>query len=131
MSNFCKVGVNPTNGLRITPSEKNPEYGTVRLDSEQHVVTDGFVNLRKRSAFVRGKIEVLQSMFSSDRVQGKIIRKTSSAPFYDGQEPVANPDTGENALRNGQLYYQQFLFTQDLNAFDCEVEVKVEEKVEA
>jgi hypothetical protein len=70
-------------------------------------------------------------MFTSLQVQGKIIRKTSSQPFYNGQEPVVNPTTGEATLRNGSVFYQQFEFTQVANATDVEIEVEVEEQVEA
>lgn len=131
MSNFCKVMPHPETGKIITESTNSPGFGTVRLDSTEMVVTNGFVNERKRSAFVKGKIETLRKMFTSLQVQGKIIRKTSSQPFYNGQEPVVNPTTGEATLRNGSVFYQQFEFTQVANATDVEIEVEVEEQVEA
>ena len=131
MSNFCKVVPHPETGKIITESTTSKGFGTVRLDSTEMVVSNGFVNERKRSAFVRGEVEVLKKMFSSPQIQGKIIRKTSSQPFYNGQTPVVNPTTGEEVLRDGACFYQQFEFTQVANATDVEVEVEVEEQVEA
>jgi len=137
MSNFCKVISDRETGKIINESTTSPGFGTVRLESKELVVTNGFLNEQKRSALVRGEVDVLKKMFSTSQVQGKIIRKTSNQPMYkkrDGsdQDPVINPTTGELAVRaDGNIYYQQFVFTQDTSATDVEVKVKVEEQVEA
>lgn len=128
MSNFCNFVPHPQTGEMVTASAKEG-FGVCRVDQETTSINNNFISKRKRVAFLRGKIEDLNSLVSQKRIQGKIIRITSEAPFYEGQDPVSNPDTGEAATNlNGNNYYQEFRFTQDLGAFDYE---KVVSAVEA
>ena len=64
---------------------------------------------------------------------GKIIKKESSAPFYEGQQPKINPTTNEQVLTNGRPTYLEFQYTEDPNAHDMwiEEEDEVEEEVVA
>lgn len=121
--NQVKVASHPTTGLVITPSKNNPEWGTVRVSSEELIMNNGIINSNTRSAFVRGEIVNLQKMFTraGQVLSGKIIRKTSNTPFYEGQSPVMNPKTSEVVLRNGVEFFQDYEFTQDLSATDHEV----------
>lgn len=120
--NIVKVVPHPKTGKTVTESVKSPGFGTVRLDSESITINNGFADLKNRTAFVKGRIEVLVKLFAEKTTfPGKIIRKTSSSPFYDGQEPVINPETAEVVLRNGVEYFQQYVFTQDPQAVDHEV----------
>jgi len=115
------VHVHPTSGEFITPT-KNPEIGTIMVKSDPILeVRGGFVNTRVRTAFLRGPIATLESLVSAKKFQGTVIRLTSDSPFYEGQSPVANPTTGEVAMRNGVQYYQQFEVSLDINAVDREV----------
>lgn len=122
MSNVTVVA-HPTTGAIITPSTNNPEWGTVRVDAKSVEFNNGIMNTRSRTAFVRGEIANLKTMFTraGQTLQGKIIKQTSSEPFYAGQNPVINPQTAAVVMRNGAEFYQNYVFTTDLSASDCEV----------
>lgn len=62
---------------------------------------------------------------------GKIIKKESFAPFYDGQQPKINPQTNEQVLTNGRPTYLEFQYTEDTKAHDMWIdeENEVEEEV--
>ena len=128
MSNFCNFVPHPETGQMVTPSAKEG-FGVCRVDQETTTIQNNFISKRKRVAFLRGKIEDLNSLVAQKRIQGKIIRVTSEAPFYEGQDPVSNPETGELAVNpRGNNFYQEFRFTQNLEEFDHE---RVVSKVEA
>ena len=81
---------------------------------------NGFFNKSSRSAFIGGKLEDLKSAgFKANQIlPGKIIRKTSFEPQYEGHQPKVNPTTGEKVLVNGRETYFQDVYTQDMNACD-------------
>ncbi len=121
MSNkTVKVAVHPTTGLVITPSKKNPEWGTVRVDSENTSFSNGMMNVSKRSAFIRGRIEHLtaRGLRGGQTLPGKIQKQESFNPFYEGQSPKINPTTNEVVLTEGKETYLQFEYTEDVNALD-------------
>jgi hypothetical protein len=121
--NTVTVVAHPTTGAIITPSSNNPEWGTVRVDAQSVEFNNGIMNTRSRTAFIRGEIKNLKQMFTraGQILQGKIIRETSFSPFYAGQSPVANPQTGETILKNGQEFYQNYVFTTNLSDSDRDV----------
>lgn len=123
MSNQVTIVAHPTTGALITPSTNNPEWGTVRVDAQTVEFNNGIMNVRSRTAFVRGEIKNLKTTFTraGQILQGKIIKQTSSEPFYTGQKEVINPQTGEIVMKNGSAFYQNYVFTTDLSAADCEV----------
>lgn len=123
MSNVVTVVAHPTTGALITASTNNPEWGTVRVDAQTVEYNNGIMNVRSRTAFVRGEIKNLKTTFTraGQTLQGKIIKQTSSEPFYAGQKPVINPQTSEVVMRNGAEFYQNYVFTTDLSASDCEI----------
>lgn len=121
--NTVTVVAHPTTGLVITPSTKNPEWGTVRVDAKSVEFNNGIMNTRNRTAFIRGEIAGLKQMFTraGQVLAGKIIKETSTTPFYSGQPPVINPQTSEVVLKHGAEFYQNYVFTTDLSATDREV----------
>lgn len=117
-----RVAKHPDTGLVITPSDRNPEFGTIRLDAEQNVFSNGFFSVQKRTAFVRGRVTDLESLGLKDGqvLTGQIVRKESFEPFYtksDGtpQEPKINPTTGEVVLTDGRPTYLDFEYTEDMS----------------
>lgn len=123
MKNSVKKAVvvkHPETGLIITPSVNKPEFGTIRIDQEASVFTNGFFAVQKRTAFVRGRITDLESLGLEDgsTLDGKIIRKESFEPFYENQEPKINPQTNEVVLTDGRPTYLEFEYTEDKNASD-------------
>lgn len=110
----------PTTALVITPSTKNVEFGTIRLESEQNVFSNGFMNVSKRTAFIRGKITDLEQVFKSagQMFPGKIVYKQSFTPLYEGHKPKINPTTKEPVLTDGKMTYFESVYTEDSNAVD-------------
>jgi hypothetical protein len=119
MSNFVKIVANPETGLVITPS-KNPEWGVIRVDSEQKSFANGIFSTGRRVAFIRGKIEDLEGAgFKAGQVlPGKIVKHESFVPHYEGQVAKTNPQTGTVVLTNGLPTYLKFDFVEDINACD-------------
>lgn len=121
--NTVTVVAHPATGEIITKSSNNPEWGTVRVDAQSVEFNNGIMNTRNRTAFIRGEIKNLKQMFTraGQILQGKIIKETSSEPFYNGQSPVINPQTGEIVMKNGAPFYQNYVFTTNLSESDREV----------
>lgn len=123
-----KVAKHPETGNIITPSTNNPEWGTIRVDSENKSFAGGILNVSKRSAFIRGKISDLESLGlrEGQMLPGKIQKQESFQPFYVAgqngatttQNPKINPTTGEVVLTNGRETYLQFEYVEDPNAPD-------------
>ena len=114
------VKAHPDTNLVITPSPTKPEFGKFRVDSRHVSMEGGFVNIQKRTAFVAGRTEDLQSLGyrAEQAIAGQIIKKESFEPFYEGQGPKINPSNQEIVLTNGKQTYLQYEFTQDLSAHD-------------
>ena len=114
------VVAHPETGHVITPSSNNPEYGTFRVDTVSKSLEGGFVNINKRSAFIRGKIEDLQGLgLKADmKLDGCIKKQEAFEPFYADQEPKINPTTEEVVLTDGRETYLQFEYTADPKALD-------------
>jgi len=121
--NTVTVVAHPTTGAIITPSTNNPAWGTVRVDAKSVEFNNGIMNTRSRTAFIRGEIVNLKQLFTKagQILSGKIIKETSSEPFYVGQNPVINPQTAAIVMRNGAPFYQNYVYTTDLSAGDHEV----------
>ena len=115
-----KVVAHPATGAVVTPSTKNPAWGTFRVDTENVSMENGMFNKSKRSAFIRGKIEDLNSagLTVGKVLPGKIIKRERFEPFYEGQPAKINPSSGEIMLTNGMETYIEFVYTQDANASD-------------
>lgn len=118
-----KVVAHPTTGQVITPSVNNPEWGTFRVDSVHTSFENGIVNVQKRSAFIRGKLEHLNGLKLKDGLvlPGQIIKKESYEPFYEGQPCKIYPSgerQGQPVLTNGRETYLEYEYTQDLASCD-------------
>lgn len=119
-----KVVAHPETGAIITVSSKNPEYGTIRVDSVNTSMENGFLNKSHRTAFIRGKIVDLTSMSFKvgTTLPGKIVRKESFEPFYEDQTPkqypAGHPQAGENCLTAGLPTYVEFTYTGNSEAPD-------------
>lgn len=121
--NFVK---HPDTGNFITESQNKEGWGKVRVDAKTKSINNGILNISNRSVFISGKIENLKALldqYPSKVMPGKIIRLTSEQPFYQGQKPVMKGNTEEVALnQNGNPYYQQYEFTEDLSKTDKFIE---------
>lgn len=119
-----KVVAHPVTGAVITESTKTAGFGTVRLDSESVSMENGFLNIQKRTAFIRGAMEDLNklSLTEGKLLPGVIIKKESYQPFYEGQSPKiypeGHPQAGSPVLTNGRETYLEFSYTNVANAQD-------------
>jgi hypothetical protein len=133
--NKVTVAAHPETGNVITPSTKNVEYGTIRVDSVEVTFNNGLLNKSKRSAFIRGKQDELAelNLVEGSKMAGKIVKMEQYTPFYDGQNTKINPTTGEVVLTEGRETYIQFVFTEDQTETDRFIHsgAPVEETVEA
>ena len=139
MNNQAKIVAHPETGLLITPSVNKPEFGSIRIDSQQKVFSNGFMSVQKRTAFVSGRIEDLETMNlrAGMVLPGKIIRIESFSPFYTAgvngatrtQEPKINPTTGEEVLTDGRPTYIKFMYVEDKNAQDYWISEESEDAV--
>ena len=139
MNNQAKIVAHPETGLLITPSVNKPEFGSIRVDSQQKVFSNGFMSVQKRTAFVSGRIEDLKTMNlrAGMVLPGKIIRIESFSPFYTAgvngatrtQESKINPTTGEEVLTDGRPTYLNFVYTEDKNAQDYWISEESEDAV--
>lgn len=134
MNNQVVVATHPKTGLVITQSENNPSYGTIRLDAMTTSMEGGFLNKRRKSAFIRGKMEDLESLGlkAGQVLPGIIQRQESYQPFYEGQKPKMNPESGEVILQDGREIFFQDIYTQDVNApLNVFIEEQVKSSVDA
>ena len=130
-----KVGVHPDTGLVITQNPNKPEFGSIRLDYKTATLSGGFSSIGNRSAFIHGRMEDLEAfgLTAGQELVGKIIKKESFSPFYDGQQPKINPQTNEQVLTNGRPTYLEFQYSEDPKAHDMWIdeEDEVEQEVVA
>ena len=139
MNNQAKIVAHPETGALITPSVNKPEFGSIRIDSQQKVFSNGFMSVQKRTAFVSGLITDLETMNLRDgmTLPGKIIRIESFSPFYTAgvngatrtQDPKINPQTGEIVLTDGRPTYLNFVYTEDKSAQDYWISEETEDEV--
>lgn len=124
-----KVVAHPETNAIITPSTKTEGFGTIRLDSVHKSFEGGFLNVSRRTAFIRGRMEDLEGLGlkAGQALQGKILKKESFSPFYEGQVAKQYPEGaivngiavgGQSVLTNGRETYLQYEYTADPNAVD-------------
>lgn len=111
-------------GQVITVSEKNPEYGSIRV--EQHVFefnNKGFMTPRKRVAFIKGKVEHLKLLdYSADTtLEGKIVVLESlQAPNPDNSLTGIKRafDEGPVCLHGDEPIYRTTFYTTNIELQD-------------
>ena len=121
MSNI-KIVAHPETGKMFTETS-NSAWVKCQLQSEEIAVNNGVISLQKRVAFplIDAKAAAfLKGLKSGDKfpIPGKIIRKVTSEPQYEGHKEVVNPSTGEV-----MGYYQSYTFTTDMSAYDVDERV--------
>lgn len=130
----CCVRGHKETGLIISPT-KNPEYGTIRIESSFNELTAYGIRKTTRVAYLSGKMIELESMVKTfglkegSILNGKIIRTTSYEPLYPNQSPKINPNTGEVVLdHTGRATYFKDRYTEDGSAQDVFLNATVDRK---
>ena len=120
MKTQVKVVAHPETGAVITINANKPEFGNIRVDQTIVSMENGFLNKSNRTAFIAGKIEDLKALDlkAGSTLDGKIIRKESFEPMYEGQSAKINPSTDEEVLVDGKNVYFKDSFTADLSTQD-------------
>lgn len=124
------VAAHPETGAVATPCKNKPDFVTVRVEkSTPSLTANGLLVMNKRTAFVTMQKEFVAILGLQDgkafpmatetpNAVQKIVRKTSLTPFYEGQEPVINPETKAVITLNGAPLFQQYKYTEDSNEGD-------------
>tara|TARA_R100000152_G_scaffold19917_1_gene12596 strand:- start:1233 stop:1850 length:618 start_codon:yes stop_codon:yes gene_type:complete len=112
-----KVRVSPDDqGNVIRVSKNNPEYGCIRLEQQRvSFNTQGWVNNKKLSCLIHGKVEDLQSLaFDAEtELPGKIVVREQLSPF-SGKDPDRDlkiaGDTGVVCCKYGEPIYRKSFY---------------------
>lgn len=111
------VKSNKNTGSVITPSENNPDWGSIMISEETFVVNGGIINRQSRNAFFRAELTTLNAMSLKDGqefpIQGKLVHHEATTPFYEGQAPKKAGKDGGVLLFNGMPIYRETVFTSD------------------
>ena len=112
------------NGNVIGVSQKNPEYGYIRVEQQIVQINDqGWLRNSKRSALIKGKVEDLMACNYKEGTQipGRIVVRESLTPFNpenpDRDLKIAG-DTGVICRINDEPIYRQTFFTSNQSAQD-------------
>ncbi len=110
----------PETGKLFTETS-NPEWSKCQLRQSGIRVVNGVISNASKSAFPLIATSVANDLIkaglkSGDAfpVEGQIARQLSRVPFYEGQNPVTNPTTGEIVMKDGEQYFMQDVFTVDM-----------------
>jgi len=112
-----KVRVSPDDqGNVIRVSKNNPEYGCIRLEQQRvSFNTQGWVNNKRLSCLIHGKVEDLQSLaFDAEtELPGKIVVREQLSPF-SGKDPDRDlkiaGDTGVVCCKYGEPIYRKSFY---------------------
>lgn len=116
-----KVKVCAYNGAIVIPNKNNPEYGSIRVEQEVSSFAGGFMESKKRSAFINGKTEELKSFVAANGItegsllDGNITIKETLDPIIADRPDFGQKEAGDTGVVckvGGQPIYRQSLFTQ-------------------
>ena len=117
-------------GAKIAPYKNNPDFGYIKLASEQVVINGVWTRLKKRTALLRGSVDVLEMAYGSkDSLPGKIrvveclendipaecLATLNKKEDFETQISSYIKTAGEdgNALKVGDLRILHFYFYDD------------------
>lgn len=118
MENFVTITANQEGKVVIATS--NPEFGFIRVESEQTIMEGGWLRPSKRSALLNGKVADLEKMNfkAGQKISGKIIVKETTEKSYDNEQPKRAGKDGDVITHNGAPVYRNAYYTADLSATD-------------
>ena len=119
-----KVKVTAKEGQVVIMNENKPEYGYVRVESSTPKFENGFMTIEKRSALIRGKMDILKAgnFQNGQTLPGKIYHIESTTAPFEGAAAKINPSTSEEVLHGGLPIYRQSFYTTDLSMEDTLLE---------
>lgn len=120
-----KIIAHPETGKLFTETSKEG-WVKCQLQSKQMTVNNGVITMQTRTAFPLIQQEVVNACAglksgSVFPLEGKITRKVTSEPQFEGHKKVVNPTTSEE-----MNYYQTFSFTTNMQEQDVDERVAEE-----
>lgn len=112
--NQAVVVAHPETGALVSyKTGEKGEFGTIRVDCKSLSISNGFQRINTRSAFIRMEADqarAIESLLADGQpypLEGKIVVRESTTPFYDGQEPKMNPETQKVITSGGAPVYRE------------------------
>lgn len=122
-----KIIAHPESGKLFTETSKDG-WVKCQLQSEELVTSPkGVITKQKRTAFPllsKDAVEMMSGLKNGSvfPLEGKIVRKLTSEPQFEGHQAVLNPETKET-----MDYYQTYTFTTDMSLYDVDEREVVKE----
>jgi len=95
----------------VVVNENKPDYASMMLEQLVFVNNNGFLNKKRRVAFLTGTVEQMQEFANmmgaakGKELPGHLYVKETFYPQYEGHQPKCNPRTGRACLVDGALVY--------------------------
>lgn len=106
---------NSESGELVQVNQNKPDYASIQFQQTVRTISNGYLNVRKRVAFLASDVNSLNDFIQSvgwkhgDEVPGRIRVEERREPFYPGQMPKINPTTGNMVMvDDAPVYYQAF-----------------------
>lgn len=120
---MSKVKVTAANGQVVVQSENSPEYGYIRVESTEMQMENGWVRESKRSALLRGKVEVLSKLNFSEgqTLPGKIVIRETTTPINSNDLEQGLKKAGDVDVIckvGGKSIYREAFYTTNLETTD-------------
>lgn len=115
------------NGVVINQSQKNPEFGYVRLEQVRTVIDDnGFLRRKAVSTLIQGEVAVLQAsgFYAGQELPGNIVIKESMEPFSKKNPERDHKIAGETGILctvEGAPIFRKTVYTTASNSEDVTI----------
>lgn len=105
-----------SNGEVVQQNANKPEYGSIAFAQNGFTLRNGFLNSRRKVAFISGNIEELRGFATGLKftdgaeVPGKLYTREQFMPYYEGQQAKLNPQTGRAVLVDGAMVFAKTFY---------------------
>lgn len=100
-------------GSVMRQSVSRPDFSSIMVVDDSVRLNGGFIQKNNSPAFIFGKTEDIQKMNLKDNMDissvfgpQRIVIKEQTTPFFEGQNPKINPDSGAIIMHKGQPVYR-------------------------
>lgn len=104
------------NGQVVQQNPNKPEYGSIGFEQTAFVTKNGFLNTRRKVAFLNGTMDELNtyaevlSLTEGAELPGRLYVREQFTPYYEGQQPKMNPQTGNAILVDGAMIFSKTFY---------------------
>jgi hypothetical protein len=105
-----------TNGNIIQTNPDKPEYGSIMFEQKAYTFRNNFLNARRKVSFLAGTVEELTNftntleLTAGGVVPGTLYTVEQFTPFYEGQQPKINPQSGRACLVDGAMIWSKTFY---------------------